>query len=145
MHKIRSNANITFPWYLFSQREMTQKTLENLYSSRFKAQIRKLPKNKKRYHMVSFRRKTLFLVSFKTRDKTPGKNQIERVNLSRKNENYVTFPRVTWHLHVTVTFKRHIKRHNLPNTAGRVLNSTFKVSLLSEQPPIATHGNLADC
>ena len=29
--------------------------------------------------------------------------------LVKKNENYVTFPRATWILHVTVTFERHIK------------------------------------
>ena len=44
--------------------------------------------------------------------------------LSKKHENYVTFPRHTWVLHVTVTFKRHIKTsHTTEEVAmGRVLS-----------------------
>ena len=33
---------------------------------------------------------------------------IKQVNNAKKAGKNVTFPRTTWHLHVTVTFKRHI-------------------------------------
>ena len=45
------------PWYLFSQWEMTQKSPTNPHRTGFTAEIKKLPKSKKRYHLVSFRRK----------------------------------------------------------------------------------------
>ena len=87
----------------------------------------------------------LFLVYFKTVDKTPSKNQILWISLSAEKKRKIR--------HISachLTSARHcdvlnvtLKRHSCPNTAkipsfSGVPNLSFKVSLLSEQPPITT-------
>jgi len=102
-HKIRSNPNITFALVTFCRSGKEHKNRQQTHTGTgFTAQIRKLPKNEKSYHLVTFRhKKSVFGIFQDSGENTQQKSNGVDKSESKKNENYVTFPRVTWHLHVT--------------------------------------------
>ncbi|RKU14325.1 hypothetical protein C6503_15150 [Candidatus Poribacteria bacterium] len=75
MPKIRSNSNTTFALVsFFGSEESHEKRPQTHTSTGFTAQIRKLPKNEKRYHLVSFRhKKCVFGIFQDSRENTPAK------------------------------------------------------------------------
>jgi hypothetical protein len=101
------------PWYLFfaarNDTEITHKSIHGLGSRHRLENYKEIKKDTIWY---LFGAKNLFLVSFfKTQDKAPSKNQIERISLSLKKTKITSHSRVSLDLCTSHT------RHNCPNTA----------------------------